>query len=176
MEKPKIKRPRPKAPFKEEVQRQPRRFRRPPTHDYLKYYRVVRMWIKQRYSITQEDLDMLLFLYSERLFTKKRLDEYNMCFGWGEHRYRRLKRDGWISEWLPSRPTKGGAAQMEVSYKGKVMIARFYRVLSGEEPITYDTHKAAFTSKHGKINLDIGKKIFNKEFYLVAKTRREEDK
>jgi hypothetical protein len=39
-------------------------------NDYLKYWRVIRYYIKNKYGLTQADLDILLFLYSEQYFTK----------------------------------------------------------------------------------------------------------
>ena len=39
-------------------------------NDYLKYWRVVRYFIKIKYGISTGELDMLLFLYSEKYFGK----------------------------------------------------------------------------------------------------------
>ena len=36
--------------------------------DYLKYWRVIRQFTKIKYGLTQSDLDMLFFLYSEKYF------------------------------------------------------------------------------------------------------------
>ena len=38
--------------------------------DYLKYWRVIRYYVKAKYSISTGELDMLLFLYSEDYFSK----------------------------------------------------------------------------------------------------------
>ena len=38
--------------------------------DYLKYWRVVRYFIKAKYNLSQADLDIILFLYSEKYFSK----------------------------------------------------------------------------------------------------------
>ena len=46
-------------------------------HNYLKYWRVVRYFIKAKYGLTQADLDMLLFLESEKFFSKDDFDSYN---------------------------------------------------------------------------------------------------
>ena len=37
-------------------------------NDCLKYWRVIRYFVKQKYGLTTGDLDMLLFLYSEDIF------------------------------------------------------------------------------------------------------------
>ena len=33
-----------------------------PDHDYLKYWRVIRFWVKATYQVGTADLEMLLFL------------------------------------------------------------------------------------------------------------------
>ena len=45
-----------------------------PDKDYLKYWRVVRYFIKAKYGLSQADLDILLFLYSEKYFSKDKFD------------------------------------------------------------------------------------------------------
>ena len=52
------------------VQKRKPTTRRIPTHDYLKYWRVIRYWVKAKYGLSTPDLDMLLFLYSEEMFNK----------------------------------------------------------------------------------------------------------
>ena len=36
--------------------------------DYMKYWRVIRQFAKVKYELTQSDLDMMFFLYSEKYF------------------------------------------------------------------------------------------------------------
>ena len=35
-----------------------------PSHDYLKYWRIIRYWAKKQYGFTVADLDIMFFLYS----------------------------------------------------------------------------------------------------------------
>ena len=42
-------------------------------NDCLKYWRVIRYFIKSKYGLTTGDLDMLLFLYSEEIFSKEKV-------------------------------------------------------------------------------------------------------
>jgi len=44
--------------------------------DYLKYWRVIRYWVKAKYNIGTPELELLLFLYSEQMFTKSRFQEF----------------------------------------------------------------------------------------------------
>jgi len=40
-------------------------YRKPPPNDYLKYWRVIRYFVKSKYGVTTSELDMLMFLYSD---------------------------------------------------------------------------------------------------------------
>jgi hypothetical protein len=40
--------------------------------NFLKYHRVVKYYIKNKYEISGAELDMILFLYDENVFTKTR--------------------------------------------------------------------------------------------------------
>ena len=46
-------------------------------HDYLKYWKVIRYFAQAKYGIKSADLDMLLFLYSEKYFSKTQFKEFN---------------------------------------------------------------------------------------------------
>ena len=70
--------------------------RKDPKYDYLKFWRVVRYWAKQKYGITTADLDMLLFLHSEGLFTRVQCENYGSLMSWDKQRFEKLLRDGWI--------------------------------------------------------------------------------
>ena len=102
-----------------------------PTHDYLKYWKVVRYFVKAKYKINTADLDMLLFLYSERYFSKSQFKEFNELLSWDINRFSRLLRDGWISVFRKRQGNK--KTLYELSYKGKRMISSIYSKLNGEE-------------------------------------------
>jgi hypothetical protein len=108
--------------------------RRQPTFDYLKYFRVVRYWIKRTHGVSLADLEMLLFLYSERLFKRSDFNDYEEIFSWDTTRFEKLLRDGWISKWR--KQSGAQVALYEVSYKGKRLIVSLYKKLAGEEPIS----------------------------------------
>jgi len=102
-----------------------------PDHDYLKYWRVVRFWVKATYNIGTPDLDMLLFLYSEQVFNKSKFEEFNELMSWDEKRFQMLLRDGWIHVW---RKKQGKETTLyELTYKAKRMINSVYKKLNGEE-------------------------------------------
>ncbi len=99
--------------------------------DYLKYWRVVRQYVKARYGIGQSDLDILLFLYSEKYFGKEKFDEFAELVSWDEDRFKRLLRDGWIENFRVKLNHR--KAIYALSYKSKRMIESIYKKLEGEE-------------------------------------------
>ena len=105
--------------------------RKEPTNDYLKYWRVIRYWVKAKYGLTTPDLEMLLFLYSEQLFNKTDFKEYEELMSWDVNRFDRMLRDGWIHVW---RKRKGNqATHYELTYKTRRIIDTIYKKLNGEE-------------------------------------------
>lgn len=116
------------------------------THDYLKYYSVIRHFIRAKYKLTNADLDMLLFLYSEKYFSSTDYDEFNQLFFWNKKRFYNLIHNGWITDF---REKKGGSKCLyQVSYKACRMIISMYKKLNGEE-IPTSRHNPMFLRKVG---------------------------
>ena len=106
-------------------------WRKSPPQDYLKYWRVVRYFIKAKYGLTQADLDILLFLYSEKYFSKDKFDEFDELISWDEDRFDKLLRDGWLNVF---RKKEGSRRKVyELSYKARRVIGLVYKKLNGEE-------------------------------------------
>lgn len=104
--------------------------------DYLKYWKVIREYFKVRHSLSQADIDMLLFLYSEKYFNITTFKEYEDLFAWDEHRFFKLKKNGWIELFASrqkGRPAMRSKAMYCLSYKAKRMINSMYKKLEGEE-------------------------------------------
>jgi len=99
--------------------------------DYLKYWRVIRQFIKSKYGLTQADLDMLLFLYTEDYFSKDKFQEFNELLSWDVTRFDRLRRDKWIEVFRKNMGKR--KALYTLSYKTKRMIDSLYKKLNGEE-------------------------------------------
>ena len=97
----------------------------------LKYWRVIRYWVKAKYGLGTPELEMMLFLYSEEIFNKSKFLEFDKIMSWDEKRFNNLLRDGWIHVW---RKRAGKNATLyELSHKGKSMIRTVYRKLNGDE-------------------------------------------
>ena len=105
--------------------------------DYLKYWRVIRQYIKVKHGLTQSDLDMLMFIYTEKYFSKARFDEFSRIVSWDADRFKRLKENGWIESFRKYDPHTNTRAIYQISPDGKRVVQSIYRMLNGEEmPIT----------------------------------------
>ena len=105
--------------------------RKAPPEDYLKYWKVVKYWVKRKYKINTGDLELMLFLYSEHLFNKTKFEEYNELMSWDTNRFYKLIKEGWIHQW---RKKKGKeAALYELTYKAKRMVNNVYDKLNGND-------------------------------------------
>lgn len=108
--------------------------RRMPKDNWLKYFRVVRYYISKKHNLSLPNLEMLLFLYSEGLFSRSDFSEFEQIMSWDKKRFEKLRQDGWIIMW---RKAKGSEpALYEVSRKAKQVLSSMYKKLSGEESIS----------------------------------------
>lgn len=99
--------------------------------DYLKYWRVIRYFIKQKYGLTQAELEMLLFLRSEKYFSKDDFDEFDELLSWNKNRFEKLRQEEWIEVFRKKEGKRRVVYQL--SYKAQRMITTLYKKLEGEE-------------------------------------------
>lgn len=100
--------------------------------DYLKYLRVVEYWAKKKWNINQADLDLMLFLHSEKYFGRKDIEEFCAVSAYFDSRIlERLMKEGWIDKFRTH--YKKQKALYRLSYKASRMVDSIYAVLNGEE-------------------------------------------
>ena len=103
-------------------------------YDFLKHWTVIRKWAIVNYDLKSlADLEMILFLYSEKLFTRTQFDTYSNIMSWDRERFNRLLREDWIYIWRKRSHQETNL--YEVTYKGKKMVNSIYKKLLGLEPI-----------------------------------------
>ncbi|MGI9555933.1 MAG: hypothetical protein ACR2M9_03650 [Cyanophyceae cyanobacterium] len=110
--------------------------------DYLKYWRVIRYYIKAKYGLTQADLDVLLFLYSEKYFSKDKFEEFDELLSWDVNRFDKLLRDGWIEVFR--KRLRNIKALYQLSYKTIRIISGIYKKLEGQEIPTSNSFNPIF--------------------------------
>ena len=105
--------------------------RKPPDHDFLKYWRIIRYWVKAKYKLSTPDLEMLMFLYSEQIFNKSQFKEFEEIMSWDINRFKRLLKNNWIHVW---RKKQGNETTLyELTYTSKRIINTIYKKINGEE-------------------------------------------
>jgi len=81
--------------------------------DYLKYWRVVRYFITEKY------------------FAKADFDEFNQLMSWDKNRFEDLKQKGWIEVFR--RKTRLKRTIYQLTFKAKRMVSLVYDKLEGQE-------------------------------------------
>lgn len=98
--------------------------------DYMKYWRVVRTYFCKKYKISTADLEMLMFLYSEKYFTRKKFREYDMVFPFNRKRLSRLIEMGFVERFKTE--SRNERVMYAVSDKTLRMVKSLYAKLSGD--------------------------------------------
>jgi len=102
-----------------------------PDKDYLKYWRVIRYYVQARYELSTPELEMLLFLYSEKYFDRDKFAEFDALLSWNKGRFEKLRKDGWI---VVFRKADGkNKALYDLSRRSKQLVSNVYKWLNGEE-------------------------------------------
>ena len=131
-----------------------------PKNDYLKYWKVVKQWAKAKYDLGTADIEMMLFLYSEGLFTQKQFEEYNEIKSWDRIRFHNLKKEKWIIVW---RKRKGKEATLyELGFKGKRVCASIYKKLNMEETVSEDRRRNPMFDTNADYSHKVYRKIIKK--------------
>lgn len=112
--------------------------RQPRARDYtfLKYYRVVRYYIKKKYEISLMELDMILYLYDMPFFQKEDFNYYGTTMSWDKKRFYEMIKKGLIKEWRPGKEKYGRKKLFELTHKAKSICSLTYKKLMQEEPIS----------------------------------------
>jgi hypothetical protein len=119
-----------------------------PKYNFLKYYRVVRVWAAKAHNLSSPDLELLLYLNGEGIFSKVYITDYNKSIDWTRTRFESLLEKGWLTFYrhsFTSSPDK--AALYKLSRKGKLMCSSLHRKLLLLEKIPpYSRHNPEYAS------------------------------
>ena len=118
---------------------------KPPKRDYLKYYRLVRYWARAYSGLAQAEIEMLMYLYSETFFDRKKFDEYCKVMGWNRSRFQQMRDGGWIDVWRERRGRQRTLYKMSI--KARNFIGKMYDYLEGEPMPTTGVQNPMFTKK-----------------------------
>jgi len=101
----------------------------------LKHYRIIRKWVSKTCDLKEADLELLFYLEAIDFFTKQDFKTGTHSYSWDNRRWNRLLKEDWITVWRKRNRTTQKYHIYKVSFKGKQLISRIYRVMLGEEDI-----------------------------------------
>lgn len=99
--------------------------------DYLKYYRVIKKYIKVKYKLREDELDVLLFLYSEPMFFRERAVWFESILTWKKTRFQEMIEGGYIASYRFSPKTNKKAFKL-TPFAIKI-VDNMYNLLEGKE-------------------------------------------
>ena len=107
----------------------------------LKHYRIIRRWACRNNGLSDADLELLIYLDCTGLFNRLDFIDGSYSYSWDNRRWARLKEDDWISLFAKRNRTTTKSNIYKVSFKGKQLINRMYRIMLGEEDIPTSTKR-----------------------------------
>jgi DNA-binding MarR family transcriptional regulator len=132
--------------------------------NFLKYHRVVKYYIKNKYKISEAELDMILFLYDENIFTKDVFNDFARTMSWDKNRFSQMVSDGLIRKWRDRKETQRSNL-WEITIRAKRICNHMYKKLTHQEIISEDPYRnEIFKGKSymDKIYKDMIKKMNSK--------------
>ena len=131
----------------------------------LKHYRIIRKWACKNNGLTDAELELLIYLDSIEYFTKKDFIKGTYSYSWNNRRWNKLKNKDWIVVWRNRNRTTQKYNIYKVSFKGKQLITRVYKVMLGEEDINTGRRNKII---NGETYTD---KVMTKAIYNVNKDK-----
>jgi len=101
----------------------------------LKHYRIIRKWASRNNSLKEADLEILIYLDCLDLFTRKDFELGVYSYSWDNRRWSRLIQGDWVVVWRNRNRTTQKYNIYKVSFKGKQLINKIYRIMLGQEKI-----------------------------------------
>ena len=126
----------------------------------LKHYRIIRKWAAKNNNITDADLELLIYLDCIDLFTKIDFKMGAYSYSWNNRRWNNLLKEGWIVVWRKRNMTTQKYHIYRVSFKGKQLINRMYKMMLGIEDIPTSERRnvimkgETYTNKVLKVSID----------------------
>jgi hypothetical protein len=107
----------------------------------LKHYRVVRKWAAKNNDISTSDLEILIYLDCVGLFNRLDFIDGMYSHSWDSRRWSRLMDGGWLTVFSKRDRVNTKKNIYKVSFKGKSLINRVYKIMVGEEDIPTSTRR-----------------------------------
>jgi len=113
----------------------------------FKYYRLVRKWACKQNSITDAELELLIYLNCLERFTRDEFINGTYIYSWDKARWDRLRKEGWIDVWRHRNRTTIKYSIFKTSFKCNLLINKIYKILLGEEDIPMKASNVFYKNK-----------------------------
>ena len=131
----------------------------------MKHYRIIRKWACKNNDLNDSDLELLIYLDCIDLFTIKDFKIGTYAYSWDNRRWNKLIQNNWIVVWRNRNRTTQKYNIYKVSFKGKQLISRIYRIMLGQEDINIGSRNKLIT---GSSYTD---KVMTKAIYNINKDK-----
>lgn len=101
----------------------------------LKHYRIIRKWVCKNNDLTDAEFELLVYLDCVDMFTINDFKMGTYSYSWNTRRWSKLVANDWIVIWRKRNRTNQKYNIYKISFKGKQLIKRVYRIMLGEEDI-----------------------------------------
>ena len=101
----------------------------------LQHCRIIRKWACKNNGLNDADLELLIYLDCIDLFSKKDFELGSYSYSWDNRRWNKLIQNDWVVVWRHRNRTTQKFNIYKVSFKGKQLIQRIYRIMLNEEDI-----------------------------------------
>ena len=101
----------------------------------LKHYRIIRKWVCKNNDLTDAEFELLVYLDCIDMFTINDFKMGTYSYSWNTRRWSKLVANDWIVVWRKRNRTNQKYNIYKISFKGKQLIKRVYRIMLGEEDI-----------------------------------------
>jgi hypothetical protein len=132
----------------------------------IKHYRIIRKWACKNNNLNDADLELLIYLDCIDLFTIKDFKTGTYTYSWDNRRWNKLIQNEWIVVWRNRNRTTQKYNIYKVSFKGKQLINRIYRIMLGEEDLPISKRRNKLIA--GNTYTD---KVMTKAIYNVNKDK-----
>ena len=101
----------------------------------LQHYRIIRKWACKNNGLNDADLELLIYLDCVDLFSKKDFELGSYSYSWDNRRWNKLIQNEWVVVWRHRNRTTQKFNIYKISFKGKQLINKIYRIMLGQEDI-----------------------------------------
>ena len=127
----------------------------------LKHYRIIRKWACKNNNLTDADLEVLIYLDCMDLFSKNDFEQGVYSYSWDNRRWSRLIKNDWVVVWRNRNRTTQKYNIYKVSFKGKQLISKIYRIMLGKEEIPVSERRNNIIKGNSYMDKVLTKAIYN---------------